>query len=213
MLYVYGRFTVRFDARRWNMLQERDLYPWDRFILASMDLNGLKLSKDGEQRSTEMDRYRKLAESLFANPWQFVPSRLINGALLGHHTQGLRRGTEYRQRGKVPDAADLERILDNFDRQIVRRLKMFKSAKPRNRHSWHRREEFCWWAHDELRGINPFQLANGQTARYMLNHLRVLLGLPILVLNDDNAGDYHRRLDEYCEKVYIPRLRSELPVM
>ncbi len=184
--------------------QIKSLGRWDDFIKASMSLSALKFTLDekGDREDKEdTRRSRALAEYLFSNPHRFVPPFIIDAALLGRNDENLfRRGTEWQLRGKVPDAIELPVLLELWTRYTRLLLKRHEKS------SVEEKERQTWLRHDEFRCTHFFREGNGSTARFLLNHMRVLLGLPILVLDEHNAGEYHRRLDEYFENVFIPRL-------
>jgi len=172
---------------------------WDEFIAANMSLSGLTFD-DGEDGKEEADRHRLLADVLFAKPAKFVHPVIINSTLMGHQRKKLRRGTEWRLIGQVPPADCLEIYIEDWTKRIGRGLSLIKNAPMESR------GEFCWRAHDEFRCMHPFEGCNGITGRFILNHLRRLLDMQILILNEANAGEYHRRLDLYCEHLFLPRL-------
>ena len=186
------------------MAANEDLTRWDGFITQSLWLNARRFFGKGWNEEKRR-RYRVLADTLFAKPTHFVDPRLINMTLLGHQEIEWREGTEWNQIGKVPDAEAVEWLLDVLVDLVDEGLLLLLKANADEK----QKVDFCWLVHNELRCIQPFAMANGQTARYMLNHLRRLLGLAILGFDERDAGEYHQHLTEYRESVFLPRLRKQ----
>ena len=53
-------------------------------------------------------------------------------------------------------------------------------------------EEAIRQAHVEFEHIHPFVDGNGRTGRLVLNWQRVKAGLPILIIEDENKGEYYQ---------------------
>lgn len=165
------------------------------FIRGSMFIAGLKY----DPRNGETKRHREIASIVLSRSSKVINPIHINGALLGHHELGLRTGTEWDLRNKAPASKKVRGLLEKWMRCVERGIKKHRKW------SIEACERFCWEMHDELRCIRPFRNENGQTARLVLNQLRVRCGLPILTIDGKNADQYHARLDAYRDHEFIPR--------
>lgn len=66
----------------------------------------------------------------------------------------------------------------------------------------HDQETLCWILHHHFLCIHPFRDGNGRIARLVLNHIRIRLGLPFLVLRAVDKGWYYEMIRQYELNVF-----------
>lgn len=165
------------------------------FVIQSELLSGIKRSPDSPSTKNHLE----IANILLRNPHRYVQVELINGALTRRTEAWLRSGTEGALEGVVPAGERIEELVAEFNADIDRAVASFDAQGA----SYEARERYAWERHDHLICMHAFKEGNGRTARLLLNHLRVLLGLSIYVIEyGDNK--YFANLGRYRRKKFIP---------
>lgn len=178
-----------------------------KFVEESQKMRGLPFAEG----TLPADRLLQIC-LIIETAHRFVDPYLVNGMLSCRHDRHeslLREGTDTMESGRIPPATRVAELLDEWTLDAeagIKRLKRGKKSDTRKREI----ETFAWEMHDRLICIKPFQVANERTARIMLNHIRLLLGLDVLVIKAKDARKYRRRINRYRREVFRPRyMRKE----
>lgn len=168
------------------------------FVKESDRLSGIQAASGDDVT----ERHKMIANILLAKPHRFVSVEIINGALTGRTHGWFRTGTEGSLVGAIPSASDVPHLVGDMNVIISRTLQGFT----RRTNSFDDRERFAWRMHDYLFCLHAFREGNERTARLLMNHIRVLVGLEVFVIPYGDAK-YFEKLKKYrTEKFHRERL-------
>jgi hypothetical protein len=133
---------------------------------------------------------------------RLVSPGLINSGLTNRPNGWYRTGVEGAFKGLVPEGKDVEKFAKDIEKDIENGLETHADACETVKAAFARE------AHDRIICSHLFKGWNGRTARILENHLRLLLGLPILITPYEESHKYFSRIDEYRKTIFLPKLRK-----
>lgn len=164
------------------------------FVRESDRLSGIQAAPGDEV----IERHKTIAAILLAEPHRFVSIEIINGALTGRTHGWFRTGTEGSLVGAIPPASEVPQLVGDMNASISKTLQGFT----RRTNSFEDRERFAWRMHDYLFCLHAFKEGNERTARLLMNHIRVLLGLEVFVIPYGDAK-YFEKLKKYRTEKFL----------
>ena len=138
---------------------------------------------------------------IIAGAHNFVHPYFINGMITGKSDQAqslLRSGREGALRNRIPDRAVMKDLFDELVDEI--KIACEKMADWTN----DEKDAFAWDVHHRFVCLHPFKDGNERTARLFLNHIRLLMGRPLLIILDSEAESYFSAIADYRERKFIP---------
>ncbi len=151
--------------------------------------------------SKSVERHLKLAQDIMHPGYNYVGIALINAALTQRTRGWYRTGIEGMLIGLIPDGRHVEGLVDALDKEIKAAVSVMQG------NSEHEKDVFAWHCHDELMCLRAFKSLNERTARAVYGHVRAILGLEPFVIDYAKSADYFRKVHEYRDNVFLPRLR------
>jgi prophage maintenance system killer protein len=173
---------------------------WRRVVIESQAIAGIYPYVED---SLLTENHMKAANVL-AKAKRWVDVRLINGVLTGRSGDWLRGGIEADNQGKVPDGIFVQDVLDAWTEEALAIIENAKRWTPEELAARIRA------VHQKLICIHPFKEANFRTAHMVLNHMRTLVGLPVLVVERRDSKAYFRQHRKYAREVFLPWMRAEI---
>jgi hypothetical protein len=180
---------------------------WRRLAEESLGLSGISEGRiDSSLRARHFE-----AALILSRATQFVDPRLVNGVLTGRKGKWYRDGIASNLRGKAPAGELVSAFMEMWVRDVETGL---VAAKVKGR-EWtkKKRAEFALIEHYRICLMRPFKEANGRTAHLMLNHIRVLLGLPVYIVRFKDEREYYKRQNKYRRDVFIPWMRKQSKIL
>ena len=102
---------------------------------------------------------------------------------------------------EIPDGSEIPALIARLNQRIRTEVaRLLESGSDEER------DQFAWQMHDLLISIHAFKQGNGRTPRLLLNHIRVQLGMPWLVINYEESHEYFEKLHQYKRTKFLADL-------
>jgi hypothetical protein len=138
---------------------------------------------------------------IIGGSYNFVLPYFINGMITGKSDQAeslLRSGREGALRNSIPERLIMKRLFD----ELVKEIQI--ASESATDLTDEEKDAFAWDVHHRFVCLHPFKSGNGRTARLLLNHVRLLMGRPLLIILDSEAEVYFSEIADYRERNFIP---------
>ncbi|MDB5238140.1 MAG: hypothetical protein JWM46_410 [Candidatus Kaiserbacteria bacterium] len=162
------------------------------FVRESELISGVGVPDDAEQWRGGTKRHLELARIIAKPGGNLINVCLLNTTLTDRKKEWFRTGTEGAMKGELPDGNIIPDLIERLNRSIDRKVKQLMQDGNEQE-----KDDFAWEMHDLLISIHAFKSCNGRTARMLMNHIRVQLGLPLFVIKYEKSDDYYAKLHEY----------------
>lgn len=90
-----------------------------------------------------------------------------------------------------PDPKIVPELIEKWNKNVERFLKTAAGVTPEER------EKISWHYHYWFEAIHPFIDGNGRTGRLVLNNIRLLIGLPWLIVDSKKKWEYYEKIREW----------------
>lgn len=152
-----------------------------------------------EQHQLQVNVAKLISESnAFINP------RLLNALLTGQRLDTRTALYRFGIGGHDQSAPTGRRMIEMFENDWCKRVSA--SLPDVAARDAELRAKWAFDAHLELLVISPFEHMTNRTARFVLNNLRIVLGLDVLVIKFSEAKEYWRLVDEFRAAFYAEKM-------
>jgi hypothetical protein len=165
-----------------------------QFVRNSALIADSRLATSEDWNDPEIKNHLEIAKILFLEGHSYVAVELVNSTLVGQPNRYFRRGGNEGLDDDAPKGKIVPRLARLLDRRIMRRIKELEHATDQEK------SDFGWWVHHHVRMYRLFGNGNSRTARLQMNHVRLLLGLDVLIIKVEEAREYKDRYRRFLEQ-------------